>query len=161
MTSTSCLEAPITAATEPETINADIVVTPYIEMTPDFLENSQAAASHYLGAFLTNVESFIAQAPELSIRRGYATFDENRHAVEFNLTFSVPASSKIVAAMRARDLLPGSDLDEYDELATSEAHDLVDDAIAEHLGLVAKQSGRLLRFSASDAEWTPKGRPQR
>lgn len=155
MTPTSDLEPAPATETGSVTINVDIGVAPYITITPEFFEKAEPAATNYLGAFLTSVEAFLAETPELSACRGRATFDKDGHVVEFNITLSVPETSEVAAAMRARDLLPGGDMDDYDERAMARAHDLVDRAVAEHLKLMARASGRLFLFSAEEAEWDP------
>jgi hypothetical protein len=134
-------------------IATDIAVMPYLKIDPEFREHAEAAANRYLGGFLSNVEAFMADTPGLSASSGLAALDETGEVVEFNLRLSVPESSDVVAAMRARDLLPGGDLHDYDETATADAHDLVDAAVAEHLRLMARETGRLFRFACEETRW--------
>jgi hypothetical protein len=153
VTSPSGIEVSPHTAEHSVRIATAIAVMPYLKIDPEFHEHAEAAANRYLEAFLSNVEAFMADAPGLSADSGLAALDESGEVVEFNLRLSVPESSDIVAAMRARDLLPGSDLDDYDESATADAHDSVDRAVAEHLRLMARSTGRLFRFVCEETRW--------
>lgn len=153
MTSTSDLAMNPVAAEDQVKITADIEVAPYLVFSPDFIEYLEAAADHYLGSFFTNVEAFMADTPELSADRGHVALSETGDVVEFNVTFSLPESSDVAAAMRARDLLPGGGAYDYNDRAAVEAHERVDAAVAEHLRLMAKATGRLFIFGAGNTKW--------